>query len=236
MLSFLYPPVCPLCQKEILEKGQRRCERCRKKDIFIHEPVCYSCGKPLDSDEEEYCRDCREHPKDFIRNIGLCVYQEPVKSSLAAIKYKNRREYADFYIGEMKRLRGRQLGELHPDVVVPVPMHKSKYRKRGFNQAEIFADGIAEIIGCPSEHKMVKRIHDTKPQKNLDPRQIKRNLSHAFAGVEKIYRKAGSPKRVLIVDDIYTTGATVQGVTKALQRLGVLEVYVCCIAVGRGFS
>ena len=91
MLSFLYPPVCPLCQKEILEKGQRRCERCRKKDIFIHEPVCYSCGKPLDSDEEEYCRDCREHPKDFIRNIGLCVYQEPVKSSLAAIKYKNRR-------------------------------------------------------------------------------------------------------------------------------------------------
>ena len=109
MLSFLYPPVCPLCQKEILEKGQNLCKKCREKDIFLHEPLCFCCGKPLDHKEEEYCQDCRKHPKKFIRNIGLCVYEEPVKSSLSAVKYKNKREYAGFYIEEMKRRRGRQL-------------------------------------------------------------------------------------------------------------------------------
>lgn len=236
MLSFLYPSICPLCQKEILEKGQDLCEKCRKKDIFLHEPLCCCCGKPLDHDDEEYCQDCRKYPRKFVRNIGLCAYEEPVRSSLSAIKYKNKREYADFYLKEMRRRRARQLKRIHPDVVVPVPMHSRKYRKRGFNQAEIFARGIAEIIGCPMEPRLVKRIHDTKPQKNLNPVQRKKNLSRAFRGEEKIYQKAGFPTRILIVDDIYTTGATAEGVARALLQLGAEEIYVCCIAVGKGFS
>ena len=236
MLSFLYPPVCPLCQKEILEKGQNLCKKCREKDIFLHEPLCFCCGKPLDHKEEEYCQDCRKHPKKFIRNIGLCVDEEPVKSSLSAVKDKNKREYAGFYIEEMKRRRGRQLKSIHPDIIVPVPMHARKRRKRGFNQAEIFAAGIAEITGCPMEPRLVKRVHDTKPQKNLNPEQRKKNLSHAFQGEKEIYHRLGRPGRILIVDDIYTTGATMQGVAQALLRMGAKEIYACCIAVGRGFS
>ncbi len=236
MLSFLFPPVCPLCGKNLLKKDQKICKLCSKKKIFIKEPVCYSCGKPLDSFEEEFCTDCKKHPKNFRRGMGLCIYQEPVKSSLAAIKYKNKREFANYYILETERRKGKELKKLGVDVIVPVPLHKKKRRKRGFNQAEIFAEGIGKIIRCPVEKNLVKRTVYTKPQKKLSSRERKENLRKAFLGDYKAYEKAGCPKKVLVVDDIYTTGATVQGVSDALLSMGVKEIYIFCIAVGKGFS
>ena len=89
MLSFLFPPICPLCAKELLDKGEHICKICSKKQIFIKEPTCYSCGKSMKNQEKEYCSDCRRHPKNFERGMGLCIYQKPVTDSLAAIKYKN---------------------------------------------------------------------------------------------------------------------------------------------------
>lgn len=236
MLSFLFPSVCPLCGKNLLEKGHQICQSCSTKEIFVKEPVCYSCGKPLNSSEKEFCRDCRKYPKNFRRGMGLCVYQEPVKGSLAAIKYKNKREFAEYYIKETGKRKGRQLRELGVDAIVPVPLHKKKQRKRGFNQAEIFAKGIGGIIGCRVEKNLVRRIVYTKPQKKLNKRERKQNLMSAFSGNLKAYKKAGCPKKILVVDDIYTTGATVQGVTNALLFMGVQEVYIFCIAVGTGFS
>lgn len=236
MLTFLFPPVCPLCGKNLLEKNQTICKVCSKKKIFVKGPVCYSCGKPLDSTEKEFCQECKKHPKNFHRGIGLCVYQEPVKSSLAAIKYKNKREFAKYYIEETKKRKGRELKKLGVDVVVPVPLHKRKLRKRGFNQAEIFAEGVGKIIGCPVEKNLVKRTIYTRPQKNLNAKERKQNLMRAFSGDFKVYQRVGCPKKILVVDDIYTTGATVQGVTNALLELGVREVYIFCIAVGNGFS
>lgn len=236
MLSFLFPAVCPLCQTELLDKNEKVCKACAKKDIFLHEPTCYSCGKPLDHAEKEYCADCRKRPKNWVRNIGLCTYEEPVKSSLLSIKYHNKREYIQYYLYETERRKGKWLKQIHPDLVIPVPMYWRKQRKRGFNQAEVLAKGIAKMIGCPSSHKIICRVHDTKPLKTMDPGQRKKNLSHAFIGDSEAYRKAGSPKRVLIVDDIYTTGATMQGVSGALSNLGVKEIYGYCIAVGKGFS
>ena len=94
MLSFLFPPICPLCAKELLDKGEHICKICSKKQIFIKEPTCYSCGKSMKNQEKEYCSDCRQHPKNFERGMGLCIYQKPVTDSLAAIKYKNERKFA----------------------------------------------------------------------------------------------------------------------------------------------
>ena len=82
MLSFLFPPICPLCAKELLDKGEHICKICSKKQIFIKEPTCYSCGKSMKNQEKEYCSDCRQHPKNFERGMGLCIYQKPVTDSL----------------------------------------------------------------------------------------------------------------------------------------------------------
>ena len=108
MLSFLFPPICPLCAKELLDKGEHICKICSKKQIFIKEPTCYSCGKSMKNQEKEYCSDCRQHPKNFERGMGLCIYQKPVTDSLAAIKYKNERKFAQYYLGEItkKKIQG----------------------------------------------------------------------------------------------------------------------------------
>ena len=163
---------------------------------------------------------------DSIRRIlnGLCIYQKPVTDSLAAIKYKNERKFAQYYLDEIRKRKYRELLRLKADAVIPVPIHKKKRRKRGFNQAEIFAKGIAEMLDQPMYTKIVERIHDTKPQKQLSPGERKNNLKKAFRGNLKEYQKAGMPKRVLVIDDIYTTGSTAEAVTTALKQLGVQEV------------
>lgn len=236
MLSFLFPPICPICSKELLDKGEHICKSCQKEEIFIKGATCYSCGKPIKNYEKEYCSDCRQHPKNFERGMGLCIYQKPVTDSLAAIKYKNQRKFAQYYLEEIRKRKYKELQQLKVDVVIPVPIYRKKRRKRGFNQAEIFAKGIAQMLDVPMYTKIVERIHDTKPQKQLNPGERKKNLKKAFCGNYKEYQKAGMPKRVLLVDDIYTTGSTAQTVTAALKQMGVREVYVFCIAVGKGFS
>ena len=236
MLSFLFPPICPLCTKELLDKGERICKSCSKNNIFIQSPTCYLCGKPMKSYEKEYCNDCRKHPKQFKRGMGLCVYEKPVTDSLAAIKYKNQRKLANYYIEEIKKRKYKELKQLNVDAVIPVPIHKKKRRKRGFNQAEIFAKGIAQMLGIPMYTKIIGRVHDTKPQKQLGPGERKKNLKKAFCTDKKRYQEAGMPRKVLLIDDIYTTGATADAVTIALKSLGVKEVYVFCIAIGKGFS
>ena len=236
MLSFLFPPVCPLCGKTLLKKNRKLCPECEKKNIFIKEPVCYSCGKQLASEETEYCSDCMKHPKNFKRGLGLCIYKEPVIHSLASIKYKNKREFSSYYLSEIRDRKLVQLKNLNLDLVIPVPLHPRKRRKRGFNQAEIFAEGIADMIGCSMENKLVLREKDTKPLKKMDPSQRKKTLLKAFHGNREVYEKTGRPKTVLVVDDIYTTGATSQGVTRSLKELGVRDVYIFCIAIGQGYS
>ena len=232
-LDYLYPPRCPVCG-EISSDGI--CPVCTKKLFFVKEHYCMKCGKPLEAAEAEYCRDCRQHPKNFERGMGLCIYQKPVTNSLAAIKYKNERKFAKYYLEEIQKRKYRDLLQLKIDVIIPVPIHRKKRRKRGFNQAEIFANGIAEMLNKPMYTKIVERIHDTKPQKQLNPGERKSNLKKAFRGNLKEYQRAGMPKRVLLVDDIYTTGSTAEAVTVALKQLGIREVYVFCIAIGKGFS
>mgnify|MGYP001128014848 CR=1 FL=1 len=102
-------------------------------------------------------------PKHFrINNVPTIV------SHAAAITRKNERKFAKYYLEEIQKRKYRDLLQLKIDVIIPVPIHRKKRRKRGFNQAEIFANGIAEMLNKPMYTKIVERIHDTKPQKQLN--------------------------------------------------------------------
>lgn len=236
MLSFLFPKRCALCGKILNTSETFVCNSCNAEDIFLKEPLCFSCGKPLESEEQELCSDCKKHPKIFKKGIGLCSYQGKVKQSLWAIKYKNQKEFIDFFIVETICRKRKLLMNLGVDCIVPVPLHPKKKRQRGFNQAEVFAEGIGKSIKVPVTKKLVKRNVYTKPQKVLNSSERRKNLRNAFVGDKKQYQILGKPKRILVIDDIYTTGATAEGVTKALMNLGALEVYIFCIAIGKGFS
>lgn len=168
----------------------------------------------------------------FIRNFAVWQYDKRMKKSIAAFKYHGRKEYADFYIQHMFRYYGKQLLRYGVTALVPVPISAKRKRYRGFNQAELLAEGLAKELGI-SMIKLVKRVHNTAPQSGLSPQERKKNLADSMAWDESEAQKAEVlPLRVALVDDIYTTGATLEACTEVLHSHGIEGVYGLCVCIG----
>lgn len=155
----------------------------------------------------------------------------PVSMSIYQFKYKNRRIYGEFYAKEMVRIYGRLIREWEIEVIVPIPLHRKKKRFRGYNQAEIVAKHLGEMMGIPVDSRSVIRSRYTRPQKELNDKERKQNLKHAFSvtGQWKNY------KTVLVIDDIYTTGSTIDTVAEELKSRGVQKVCFLTISIGQGY-
>ncbi|SEU05503.1 ComF family protein [Lacrimispora sphenoides] len=229
-VDLLFPRRCPVCDEIVMPKGGLICPECVKKLSFVKNPVCKRCGKEVISTDIEYCFDCVRHKRTFEYGRALLNYDETAGSSMAKIKYKNKREYLDFYEEAIYARYGKLIRRMEADVLVPVPVHPSRKKERGFNQAEILARRIGEHLGlavCPS---MLVRNKKTMPQKGLDPAGRLKNLEEAFSAGNMIEGVEG----VILVDDIYTTGSTIEACTRALKKAGIKRVYFLAICIGRG--
>lgn len=229
----IFPPRCVLCD-ELLEPGQKWIHpSCEPLLHEVEEPVCLRCGRPVVMDSAEYCFDCsriREKGKSFRQGKALLLYKGEIKKSMYRFKYGNRRMYAG-YFSELAFLKyGDWLRRIQPDVIVPVPMYRKKERKRGYNQAEVFAKALAAYGHLPVKSNLVLRTRDTTPQKLLNDAERKNNLKNAFQTTENIVKY----KRILLVDDIYTTGSTADAVTECLYKAGATDVYFMSICIGKG--
>ena len=189
--NIVFPPRCPVCD-EVIYVGKDTCEDCRKKVICIGEPSCKKCGKPLEA---------------------VFVYQGEIRQSMYRFKYSNKREYADFYAKEAVRIYGDWIRRKQIEAIVPVPMYRLKEKGRGYNQAAVFARTLGEKMNLPVEKRMVKRIRNTTPQKELNDVERKINLKKAFQLVPNIVKY----RKILIVDDIYTTGSTIDAVAEVCE-------------------
>ena len=149
---------------------------------------------------------------------------------MAQIKYNNRREYLDYYAGEMVRRLGPAVKAMKAQALVPVPVHPERLKTRGFNQAEELARRLSGGLGLPVETGLLSRNKNTAPQKDLNPAQRLKNLEEAFSA--KCPRTGLTS--VILVDDIYTTGSTVEACSRVLTRAGVSRVYFLCICIGGG--
>ncbi len=196
----------------------------------MEEPRCFRCGKPLDTDGEEYCADCRKHAHLYTQGRGLFLYQAEVKQSIQKIKYQNKREYLEYYGTEIAGRLGQTIEKWNPQVVVPIPMYPAKQRRRGYNQSAILAARIGKLMGIPVCEGALKKVRDTKEQKELGYRQRRSNLKGAFSMEENhpMWRS------VLLVDDVYTTGSTIDAAAAALREQGVSEIYFVTICIGEG--
>lgn len=223
----LYPIKCPFCGKIT---GDGICENCRKKYPFIKEPICKKCGKPLDIEEQEYCYDCQRKKHVFCEGRALWLHKGSVSEAVYALKYKNKRIYGEIFGTEMGKQFSRYLAEHQVGLIIPIPLHKKRERYRGYNQAEILADQISEISGIPVDSEVLVRVKETTAQKELDDRQRRRNIKNAFSVKKEIY--AGN---VALVDDIYTTGSTLDEAADVLLASGVAKVYFMVISIGQGF-
>ncbi|MBO5572753.1 MAG: ComF family protein [Clostridium sp.] len=229
--DLLYPRRCPVCDRIVLPKGEYICPECRSLLSPVKEPVCMKCGKEIQDASQEYCRDCIRHRRSFEYAVSVYNYTETASESLSAVKYKNRRDYLDFYAAEAVRVLGRKLAAMGADCMIPVPVHPKRMRKRGFNQAQILAEKVGTALGIPVEEGFLIRNRNTAPQKILSPAERLRNLEQAFLTAE---RAPAGMRRVILVDDIYTTGATAEACTRVLKASGVEKVYVFTICVGSG--
>lgn len=229
-IDWVYPRRCPVCG-DILSRPKTWgyiCPPCRKQLSYVEPPVCFRCGKHIEEAEQEYCDDCRNSEKHFVRGYPVFVYEGALRDSVIAFKYKNKREFADFYAEEIVRTYGDVLKALGAEGLLPVPIHRSRYKKRGYNQAALLAKAVSKRLGIPYYGRELYRVEKTHVQKTLNDRERQKNLKNAFK------RKRNSVKlnRVILVDDIYTTGATIEACTKVLLKTGVRQVYYISICIG----
>lgn len=233
IIDLIYPRRCPVCQDIVGSKGAGDliCRECREKLPYIQGPRCMTCGKGLEQEEAEYCEDCSRIPKHYRKGFPLFYYTTPVKEGVTAFKYHNRREYAEFYGEELWNGFGKEFQRLELDGILPVPLHRHKLKSRGYNQAELLAQQIGRRLQVPVYKNLLTRVVDTVPQKELNDKERLNNLKRAFLFRENKVKL----NRVLLIDDIYTTGATIEACTSVLMQAGIEVVYYTSVCIGKGF-
>ena len=226
IVKAFYPEVCPNCGRVV--KDIVLCKDCKDSFKYIKNPACAICGRPVDNESIYICGDCKITKHYFKRNLSTFEYRGDIKECIYRFKYANMRCYAKFFAKlSYKRYRKILMG-WNLDAIVPVPMYRKKQRKRGYNQAEEFAKALSRETGIKTDSRLLIRRRDTVPMKTLSKQQREENLKKAFI----VNKNRELPKRVLIVDDIFTTGSTLDACAKALKKAGVEEVYGFCIASG----
>ena len=164
-----------------------------------------------------------------MQNRAVYAYDGPMKEAMYRFKYSNCRAYRRIFAKDAWRIYGDWLRNLEVDAVVPVPMYAGKERRRGYNQAEVFAGEIAVLMNYRMDRSLAVRTKNTAPLKNLNDQRRKKNLENAF----KIRKNGVKLNKILLIDDIYTTGSTLDGVTEALLASGVRQVYCLTVCAGR---
>ncbi len=238
LLNLLFPPHCPVCDSVRAIREPVCCPECRRKLLEIGDNACFLCGRPTE-ETEEYCDSCRKRKPSFERGFSAFAYQGAAREAVLGFKFSGRETAGAFFAQELLRMHGEEMRLFGADAVVPVPLHPRKLRMRGYNQAEILAKHLAEGLQIPLEAHLLIRKRNTRPQKELSAAARLRNLTEAFAVPTGIFsnKERRMPESILLVDDILTTGSTLEACARIAKRAGVRRVAVvtvCC--AGEFFS
>ncbi|NLG02361.1 MAG: ComF family protein, partial [Clostridia bacterium] len=180
IIDLIFPKRCPICG-DIMEAGARlACPICKLKAPYVTTPYCLKCGKPIADAHMEYCTGCMENEPLFTQGRALFRYTDQIKKSIYSYKYGNRREYAAYYTEEIIRLLGDDIRRWRADAIIPIPIHKERAKKRGFNQAELIAGMLGRNMQIPVCSDYVIREKNTIAQKNLNREERQNNLKRAF--------------------------------------------------------
>lgn len=231
----LYPLRCPICDGVLtIGNDSGICSICEKEVEFVEEPYCKICGKPIESEVQELCENCQKESFSFEHGRAVFVYNYSMKNTIARFKYNGRCEYAEYFASQAVRIYGDWVKGISPDALIPVPIHKSRYRQRGYNQAQVIAESIGEKLGIRVVSDLIRRVKHTVPQKELSAAERRRNLYGAFEVIEEMKELYHELKCVIMIDDIYTTGSTIKACADILKDSGFDKVYFLCICIGKG--
>ena len=227
VIDLVYPVRCPVCD-DAAPHGMKICPSCMKSLKALKYPWCEKCGKKLQSGTG-ICNDCNVRSHSFARCRG--VFEYPcISSAIYRFKYLGRREYSYFFAESSVRGLKDYLAVAKPDIITAVPLSKGKMLKRGYNQAGDYAAELSKRINIPFCPDALKRVRNTAPMKLLSPSERQKNLKNAFKSGQNVVKS----KRILLIDDIYTTGTTMDECAKVLLEAGAESVYCMTLASGAG--
>nr|WP_302019873.1 ComF family protein [uncultured Acetatifactor sp.] len=228
LLQLLFPLRCPVCDDIVRPSGEKICLECLGRLKLLAPPWCMKCGKRL-AEEGEFCADCRRIQHLFRRGRALYEY-ESAAPAIYRFKYGSRREYADLFGEQVAEYLGDFVRTVGPDALIPIPLHRKRQAARGYNQAECLARAVGSRLGVPVQADYLVRVKNTVPLKYENPEERQNNLKKAF----NIARNDVKLRRVILIDDIYTTGSTMDEAVRTLQAAGVREVWFIALACGTG--
>jgi ComF family protein len=235
-LHLVLPADCPVCSGELPWNATAGvCRSCWAGIRPILPPLCDRCGGPFRSypggDPPFFCFPCRKRPPRFHRCRSLGSYQGTLRKLLHRFKFDGRREIGPV-LGSLMAVGLRlQMPERGWDAVVPVPLHRSRQRQRGFNPAGLLARAAGRSLGLPVSYRLLRRPRPTPPQTGLPRRQRLRNVRGAF---QVRRRSQVRDLCILIVDDVVTTGATAGECARTLLRAGARRVDLLTAARSTG--
>ena len=223
-VNFLLPPACAGCGgsagEEVRAGEGPVCRNCRLRLPRVPLPVCSRCGAPLGTGEAPSCLECADWPELLASAHAASLLESPARELVHALKYQGWRGAGDFMGAEMARRAGEEVTKVQ--YVVPVPTSRRNLRRRGYNQAAVIAAALAGALDRPLLN-CLERSSQKGTQTALNPVQRRANVSGAFAVAEGFAdRLAG--RRLLLVDDVITTGATIVAAVRALGSGGPQSV------------
>ncbi|MBI2843631.1 MAG: ComF family protein [Armatimonadetes bacterium] len=222
LLDLVYPPKCLVCGKM---QPKYLCDACVEQIVYIDPPICRRCGAPL---TEGRCLECAGAEFEFNSAESVGVYEGVLREAIHQFKYSRHRVLGPVLGGLLvEHMRSRGDLKYRAASIVPVPIHKSRLRMRGFNQSEMLAEHIGKSLSLPVLRDALLRSKPTRAQVDL-PVEVRKENVHGVFQVKR--RDAVSGRILLLIDDVYTTGSTADSAARALRAAGAEEIHVLTLA------
>jgi ComF family protein len=232
VLDFVYPQSCPICRKPLGKKEKEVCEDCWRILVIPPAPFCPHCKSFLEQSSEFLEHVCPSLSRAEDRRIAavrsLGTFDDHYQELVHRFKYGKKIPLGKHLAYRLGEVVVQEKDFAGCDLILPVPLHRARYRERGFNQSEIVAEGISQATGIPVLNGILKRKKNTRDQTYLNAQQRAENVRDAFVmGRPEMVKN----KKVILVDDVTTTGATLNECARMLQRAGADMIFAATLAV-----
>ena len=222
IVDFILPPHCVSCNK----LGQLFCAECQAKIVWMEPPLCSSCGRE-NVTRNRLCSICKSHQHSSLHFIrATTLFAPPITEIVHHLKYYNSFALARPLAELMARAWATWIPENTIDLIIPVPLHPEREQTRGYNQSALLAYHLSHMVRRPYDESVLQRIRQTQPQARLNATERKTNVLGAF----EFNRGDIAHKHILLIDDVCTTGATLEAAATSLLHAGAKRVSAYCLA------
>ena len=227
IIDLIFPRKCIICDR--YDCQTEVCTECWKKLSFISQPSCFICSTPFpyENEKESICAECIVNKPSYDRSISILEYDDASKKIIHDFKYKDQLHILEYIVNLMTNIGKDIFNDL--DIIAPVPIHKYKLLKRGYNQSALIAMNVAARKDLPYFPQLLIKSKNTLAQTGLKKSQRTINIRNSFELNNKLYSNIAD-KNILLIDDVITTGSTVNECSRILKKEGANKVLILTLA------